>query len=377
MSLIQKSKPMVFPRAGRYLLLFFMAALLGLGIWGYLLYNAAYRPNVQKDYVLYVTDKTSFDMVYDSLEVNGVMRSMKAFRKVVVWKKCRDQIRAGRYHFTAGMSTNQAVNMLRAGMQEPVTLVFNNIRTAGQLARVVSRTLEADSASVADLFNGETAARYGFTAETFPAMFIPNTYELYWTTTAEAFADRMKREYEIFWNGERQNKALGIGLTPAEVATLASIVQEETNKNSEKARIAGVYLNRLRKGMLLQADPTVKFAAGDPSLRRILNRHLEIDSPYNTYRYAGLPPGPINFPDIRSIDAVLNFEQHNLLYFCAREDFSGYHNFARTHAEHARHAARYHAALDSLAAVRRAGGDAATADSLDFAEEPEPEPEPE
>jgi UPF0755 protein len=186
------------------------------------------------------------------------------------------------------------------------------------------------------------------------AMFIPNTYEFYWTTSAEEFGDRMKKEYEAFWNEERQGKARNLNMTPTEVATLAAIVQEESNKKSEKPRIAGVYINRLRKGMPLQADPTVKFAAGDVTLRRILNRHLEIDSPYNTYKNAGLPPGPITFPEIQSLEAVLNFEEHNLYYFCAKEDFSGYHNFARTHAEHERNAARYHSALDSMWRARRA-----------------------
>ncbi len=357
MSLEQKHKLMVFPRVSKYILVFFILAAVILGLWGYKAYRYIFRNNVQKEYVLYVTDKTSFDMVYDSLEVNGVMRNMKAFRWLVTWKKCRDRIRPGRYHFREGMNTNQAVNMLRAGMQEPVTLVFNNIRTVEQLASIVSRTLEADSASVAGLFTEETAGKFGFTLETFPVMFIPNTYEFYWTTTASEFADRMKREYEIFWNEERQNKALNVNLTPVEVATLASIVREETARKSEKPRIAGVYLNRLKKGMLLQADPTVKFAAGDPALRRILLRHLDIDSPYNTYLYPGLPPGPINFPDIQSIDAVLNYERHNLLYFCAREDFSGFHNFSRTHAEHAVYAARYHAALDSMLQARRDADD--------------------
>ena len=180
------------------------------------------------------------------------------------------------------------------------------------------------------------------------AMFIPNTYEFYWTTTARQFADRMKAEYVRFWNEERIQKAESIGLTPVQVATLASIVQEETNQSSEKPRVAGVYINRLQKGMPLQADPTVKFAAGDITLRRILNRHLETDSPYNTYLYPGLPPGPITFPEISSLESVLNYEKHNYLYSCAKEDFSGFHNFARTNAEHERNAARYHAALAEM-----------------------------
>jgi len=349
----QKSKPMVFPRPGKTVIIVIavLSVLAGLRAWQ--LYGYVFKANVQKNYVLYITEKTSFDMVVDSLETHHVMKNMKAFKWVARRKECRDYIKAGRYHFREGMSANQVVNILRSGLQEPVNLTFNNIRTPEQLAGVVSRTLLADSLSIMGLFDREVIGEYGFTPETFPAMFIPNTYEFYWTTTARQFGDRMKKEYDAFWNEARLKKAAELNMTPVEVATLASILQEETNKLSEKPRIAGVYLNRLRKGMLLQADPTVKFAVGDITLRRILHRHLDTDSPYNTYLYPGLPPGPITFPEIQSIDAVLNYETHNLYYFCAREDFSGYHNFARTHAEHERNAARYHAALDSAWRARR------------------------
>ena len=338
---------MLFPKIGRYAIFIFTIATILAGVRAYQLYGFIFRKNVQKDYILFVTGKTTFSAVCDSLEKNGVLKNMRAFRWVARRKDCCENIKAGRYHFKNGMNANQAVNMLRAGLQEPVQLIFNNIRTKEQLALAVSRYLEADSSSIMALFDPETISAYGFTPETFPAMFIPNTYEFWWTTTAQEFGDRMKREFEIFWNEERKQKAAAINMTPIEVATLASIVQEETGKESEKAKIAGVYINRLRRGMILQADPTVKFAVGDVTLRRILNRHLETDSPYNTYLYPGLPPGPITFPEIQSIDAVLNYEKHNLLYFCAKEDFSGFHNFSRTQAEHARNAARYHAALDA------------------------------
>jgi UPF0755 protein len=237
------------------------------------------------------------------------------------------------------------VNILRAGLQEPVQLTFNNIRTKEELAAHVSSYIDVDSMSIIELFNPEIVREYGFTPETFPAMFIPNTYEFYWTTTARQFADRMKQEFDRFWDTDRLTKAQSIGLTPVQVATLASIVQEETNVPAEKAKVAGVYINRLTRGMLLQADPTVKFAVGDVTIRRVLNKYLDTDSPYNTYRYPGLPPGPITFPEISSIDAVLNYEKHNYLYFCARPDLSGYNNYARTNAEHDRNAALYHNAL--------------------------------
>ena len=348
MPLQRKQKLMLFPRTGKIVLTVFVLITLFSGWKIYQFYGYIFKPNVQKDFVLYVKNGTAFKTVYETLDSNQVLGNMKAFSWVAKRKKCKDYIKPGRYHLLKGMNTNEAVNILRAGLQDPVMVIFNNIRTKEELASQISKYLVADSLSLLELFNPETVSYYGFTPETFPAMFIPNTYEFYWTTSAREFADRMKQEYDRFWNSERMKKAGDLGMTPDQVATLASIVQEETNKTSEKAKVAGVYINRLRKGMLLQADPTVKFAVGDVTLRRILNRHLETISPYNTYLVPGLPPGPITFPEISSLDAVLNYEKHNYLYFCAREDFSGYHNFARTNAEHERNADRYHAALNEM-----------------------------
>ncbi len=352
MALSRKHKLLFFPKASKYVFIFFSLAVIVAGFRACQLFGYIFYKNVQKDYIIYITDRTTFQMVCDSLEANKVMRTMRAFKWVARRKDSQNMIKPGRYHFKTGMNSNQAVNILRAGLQEPVHLTFNNIRTKEQLAGAVSHYIEADSLSILGLFNPEMVSEYGFTPENYPVMFIPNTYEFYWTTTAKEFADRMKAEYNSFWNSDRQAKALDLGMSPVEVAILASIVQEETNKKSEKPRVAGVYINRLRKGMLLQADPTVKYAVGNMSLRRILNKHLDTDSPYNTYLYPGLPPGPITFPEIQSIDAVLNYEKHNLMYFCAREDFSGFHNFSRTQAEHERNAVRYHAALDSLKRVK-------------------------
>jgi UPF0755 protein len=221
------------------------------------------------------------------------------------------------------------------------------VRTKEDLAGKVSKYLIADSISILNLFSDENQIqKFGFTTETYRTMFIPNTYQFYWTTSAEEFAQRMKTEFDRFWNNERRKKAEQINLTPAEVTVLASIVQSETAKNEELARISGLYINRLNRGQFLQADPTVKYAVGDFTLKRILNVHLEIDSPYNTYKYVGLPPGPINFPETSAIDAVLNHERHNYIYMCAKEDFSGFHNFAVTLTEHNRNAAKYRAALN-------------------------------
>ena len=190
------------------------------------------------------------------------------------------------------------------------------------------------------------AEKYGFKPEEMIGMFIPNTYEVWWNITPEGLTERMKKEYDNFWNEERVAKLARTRLTQKEVTTLASIICEETRMTDEMPTMAGVYINRLRRGMLLQADPTVKFAIGDFTIRRVLNRHLEVDSPYNTYKYAGLPPSPICMPSIKGIDAVLNYKESNYLYFCAKEDFSGYHNFARTLSEHNQNARRYANALN-------------------------------
>ena len=342
----QKNKINRMPRMGKYVIIGVSVALVIAGLRAWQLFGYIFNPNVKNDYVLYVTKGTTFDSVLDSLEKNDALLDLKAFRWVARKKDYHHVVRPGRFHFKQGMNNNEMVNILRAGLQEPVDLIFNNIRTPEQLAGVVSTYLQADSASVLELFTPGTAGKYGFAPETFISMFIPNTYEFYWTTSAEEFADRMKAEHERFWNEERRKKAEALGLTPQEVSTLASIVQEETVKADEKARVAGVYINRLRRGMLLQADPTVKYAVGDVTLRRILFSHLEVDSPYNTYKNAGLPPGPITFPEISSIDAVLNFEEHDYYYFCARDDFSGYHAFARTNAEHNINAEKYRRALN-------------------------------
>ena len=237
--------------------------------------------------------------------------------------------------------------MLRGGLQTPVKVTFNNMRDVKMLAGRISQQIEADSLSIVSLLsNSDSLNAMGFNAKTIPALFLPNTYEFYWNTTAGQFVDKMRREYDKFWNEERRNKAKAVGLTPVEVSTLASIVDKETNKTDEMARIAGVYLNRLRDGWLLQADPTLVFALGDFELKRVLNVHKEVESPYNTYKYPGLPPGPICIPSLAAINAVLSPEKHHYYYFCAKEDFSGYHNFAKTLAEHNKNAQKYQKELN-------------------------------
>jgi UPF0755 protein len=232
-------------------------------------------------------------------------------------------------------------------------LKFNSVRTLEELAGKLSRQLMCDSISFITLFkNDSSVIRLGFMPATFPAIFIPNSYSIYWTTTPSGFLARMKREHELFWNDTRKQKAKSIGLTTDQVATLDSIVQEESNKNDDRAAIAGVYLNRLKKNWPLQADPTIRYALGDFTIRRILTAQLEVDSPYNTYKNAGLPPGPINIPEISALEAVLNYKVHDYFYFSAKEDFSGYSYFAKTLAEHNRNARKYQEALSRMKVFR-------------------------
>jgi UPF0755 protein len=228
-----------------------------------------------------------------------------------------------------------------------VNVTFNNVRTLYDLAGKIGGQISADSAGIINFLSD--SANYSddsFTRENIISVVIPNTYKFFWNTDPEELYLRMLKENRKFWNDERKSKAEAIDLTPAGVSTLASIVDEEVSKSDEKPRIAGVYLNRLKRGIPLQADPTIKFALNDFSLTRILTRHLNIDSPYNTYINGGLPPGPIGCPTIGSIDAVLNAEKHDYLYFVAKADFSGYHQFSRTLSEHNRYAAMYQRELN-------------------------------
>ena len=349
MSIEKKSKIMLLPKAGKYIIIAVAIAFVFAGFRAYQLYQFIFRENVKNEFVLYIPPDATYQQVTDSLTTNDVLQSMKAFRWVAKKKDLPENIKTGRYQLKKGMNTNQIVNMLKGGLQTPLNVTFNNVRTKEELAGKVSKYLIADSLSILKLFTNSTLMEnYGFTDETFRTMFLPNTYEFYWTTSANEFAQRMKTEYDKFWNSDRRKKAENLQFSLPEVTTLASIVQAETVKKDEQPRIAGLYLNRLKKGQLLQADPTVKYAVGDFNLKRILNVHLQTESPYNTYKYAGLPPGPINFPETTSIDAVLNYEKHNYMYMCAKEDFSGYHNFAVTYDEHSRNAAKYRRQLDRL-----------------------------
>ena len=340
-------------RIRRFIILFFGLLILIALFFGNRLFQKVMRPNVstpgQQEFSLYIPSNATFTQVLDSLYGHDIIADKSSFEWLARKKDYPDHVRPGRYILKDGMSNNQLINLLRGGLQTPVRVTFNNMRDIRMLAGRIGQQIEADSAGlVALLSNRDTLEVLGFNTRTVPAMFLPNTYEFYWNTDAEQFVKKMKREYDHFWNEDRLDKAKALGLTPVQVSILASIVDKETNKTDEMARIAGVYLNRLRSGWLLQADPTLVFASGDFELKRVLNIHKEIESPYNTYKYAGLPPGPISIPSLAAINAVLNAEKHNFYYFCAKEDFSGYHNFAKTLSEHNRNAERYQRALSRI-----------------------------
>ena len=256
-------------------------------------------------------------------------------------------VKPGRYELKNGYTNRELINVLKAGLQSPVRLTFANVRLRRELAVKLGRQIAARPGRLDSLLaDPEYVRTLGFDTTSVLGMFIPNTYEMWWNTSAEKLLTKMKGEYEKFWTPARDAAREPLHLTRAQVSTLASIVEAEQQQHAdERPRIAGVYLNRLRRGMKLQADPTVVYANHDFTIKRVLNVHLQKDSPYNTYKYAGLPPGPINLPSIASIDAVLHPESNNYLYFCAKEDFSGYHSFATSQAEHLLNARRYQAAL--------------------------------
>ncbi len=259
------------------------------------------------------------------------------------------QKRTGRYAINDGDNMHGIYRRIVSNQQTPVMVTIPSTRTIEQLISVVGKQLMIDSTALSPFVT--TPIYYnkiGYSKETLPCLFLPNTYEFYWDISPERFMIRLMKEHRRFWNDERKAKALAIGLTPNEVATLASIVDEETNNDAEKPIVAGLYINRLKRGIPLQADPTVKYALGDFARQRILKADLETDSPYNTYKYKGLPPGPIRIPTLQGIESVLNHAKHNYIYMCAKEDFSGTHNFATNLAQHNANAQRYQQALNKL-----------------------------
>ncbi len=294
-----------------------------------------------------IYEGATFKAVQDSLYDQDIVQDLVAFSFVAKLMDYDKAVKPGLYEISPDMTNRSLVTLLRSGQQQPLNITFNNVRTKRDLAEKITKNLMIKPEQFeALLLDTAYIEKFGFKPETVMSMFIPNTYQVYWTTSAEELFDRMHTEYKRFWTEEKLAKAAALKLSPVEVSTLASIVQAESVKSDERPRIAGVYTNRLKRGIPLQADPTLVFALNDFSIKRVLNVHKEIDSPYNTYKYRGLPPGPINLPDISAINAVLDAEQHNYLYFCAKEDFSGYHRFATNLAEHNRNARIYQQALN-------------------------------
>lgn len=332
-----------------FLTLFIIAGLTG----AYVIYRVIYQPNVstgdKKSKIIYIPTDSDFDDVSTILYDENIIVNKKSFELLAERKKYKNNIKPGRYRILAKMNNNQLVNLLRSGIQEPVKITFNNIRTKEDLAERVSNKIEAEPDELMQLMNDDDFLnkKYGMNSQTILCLFLPNTYEFYWNTSAERFMDRMAKEYKAFWTDARKAKAKALGLSQSEVSILASIVQGEQNRfNEEKPIIAGLYINRLKKRIPLQSDPTLICAIGDYTIARVLNEHKHIDSPYNTYKNAGLPPGPICLPEISSIDAVLNYQQNDFFYMCAKEDFSGKHNFSKTLDQHNIWASKYRKALN-------------------------------
>lgn len=329
-----------------FLALLFVTILTGV----LLVIRLLFGPNIKtygETVTIFIPDSASYNQALDTIGAHFKVEHPAILNWVARKKNYPSMVKPGRYIIESDISYTGLIDLLRSGRQSPMIVTFNKIRTVAELAGRVGGQIEADSLEIMDfLSDPENYSKDGFVKETIISVFIPNTYEIFWNTSAKGFYKRMLKEYRDFWTDERKAKAEAIGFTPVQISTLASIVDEEAAKTDEKPRIAGVYLNRLAKGIPLQADPTIIFALGDFSITRVLTAHLKIDSPYNTYKYRGLPPGPINSPSISGIDAVLNAEKHDYLYFSAKADFSGYHNFSRSLSEHNRYAAEYHRELN-------------------------------
>lgn len=317
-----------------------LAVLLVVGVLSLISLFASAYEGEEQTYV-YLYEKYSPKEAEAALKEAGV----RTFGFPMLSRMLSYRVRSGRYAVEKGENIVQIFRRLRNGQQSPLNLTIPSVRTLDRLAGYLGERLMMDSTEIVTAFR-DSCSNYGYTWETLPELFVPNTYQVYWDVSFSEFMQRMVRENRAFWQGKRDSLAQSIGMTHVEVATLASIVDEETANNAEKPMVAGMYVRRLQVGMPLQADPTVKFALGDFSLRRILRKHLTTDSPYNTYRNTGLPPGPIRIPSVVGIDAVLNYVHHDFLFMCAKEDFSGTHNFARTYSEHLQNARRYARALD-------------------------------
>lgn len=330
-------------------LIFFLLFSILLISFGFYTYQICYTPNIlvgKQDRAFIIPKGAGFKYVEKEFHENNIAQDLISFSFLARLMSYRDHVKPGRYVLRSGMTNIQAIRLLRAGIQEPVRITFNNVRLIRDLSEKITRNLNMKPEEFeAALIRFTMSNRDGFNQENILCMFLPDTYEVYFNISPDELIKKMNEEYHNFWTDERKRRAEAIGLTPLEVSILASIVQAESVKPDEAPVIAGLYINRLKKGMPLQADPTLVFAVGDFTLKRVLNEHKEVDSPYNTYKYAGLPPGPINMPEISIIHAVLDHQKSDYLYMCAREDFSGYHNFTKSYRQHMNNAIKYQRAL--------------------------------
>lgn len=338
----QKKHKWIFRIGG---LLFLLLLVYG-GFLAYILFMPNTR-KLQKNTFFYVHTGAVYQQVLNNLRDQNLIRHPQTFDRVAHMLDYPGNVKAGKYKLKSDMSNLALVRLLRSGRQTPVRLIINKERTKPDMARFLSSRLEPDSAAFMMIFNDSSFLQeLGFTRATALCAIIPNTYQFFWNTDARATYKRLASERDKFWTKKRRSEADSLHLTLNQVYILASIVEEESNFPKDKKLIASVYLNRLHRGIMLGADPTVKFALNNFQLKRITGKELQFNSPYNTYLYAGLPPGPICTPSIKTIDAVLNAPKTSYLYFCAKPDFSGYHNFATTYSEHLKNARAYHKALN-------------------------------
>lgn len=330
----------------RILQIFALLLIVG-AIIGYVGYKWIFSPNtnLSEPYELYIHSQTGFSDIQSILKDDAVLENYTAFEQVAkLMKYDKDEVPSGHYIIKPGWSNRQIISTLRAGIQSPINLTISVARDIHDIAGIVSDRIEPDSIELLSIFTDSAfLSNQGFTPETVIGMIIPDTYEMYWNTDAKSFFNKMKTEYDKYWKqGNRMALLEESGMTKNEVSTMASIVEKESNSKTERPIIAGVYRNRIDRGIPLQADPTVVFAVNDFTIRRVLKKHLTYDSPYNTYVYPGLPPGPICMPSKSSLDAVLNAEQHDYIFFCAKPGYNNEHLFAKTNAQHERNAAVYH-----------------------------------
>ncbi len=335
----------------KILLVLILIAFVGGGLFFTYAYNQVYGVNVQDNpegqHVFYIKSNDDYEEVLNNLLDQGILLDKVSFERIAHKMNYPNKVISGKYRIQNGMNNRSLVNLLRSGSSEEVKVVVNATRDLRKICAEVGKKLEADSTRLYEMLQDETfLSSINLDRKTLPVLFATDTYNFRWSSTEKQFIERMQKEHEKFWSDERKQKAKELNLTVNEVVTLASIVEEETYHNDEMAKVAGVYLNRLEKNWLLQADPTVKFAVGDFEIKRVLDKHLTTDSPYNTYMYEGLPPGPICIPSKEAIDAVLEDQKHDYFFFCANDDFSMYHVFAKSLKDHMINARRYQRALN-------------------------------